>query len=246
MATKTPVAPRRPRPVALARAQHGEAPVHLTATESRVFGEALRRGEDLREGVESLVSAYGRWLLEAVFDDDASAALDDKSKNPVWLELVRRAGGPTLGIGKTSLYTALRIAAHDKRISDQAWRRLDSGRKGLLLPLATEDPRASDQRLREAAQHVSKFNLSWTSTTEYVAQVLAEGGGKPRAVRLTVGRLTARMQDFRKTFGSAALLRRVDELRSEAEPADRERAAREIEQLRDVLLKLAKALRTRA
>ena len=93
----------RARPVALARAQHAEAPAHLTSPERGVFEEALRRGEDLREEIESSVSSFGRWLLGAVFHDDTTAALDDKSQNPVWLELVRRAGGPMLGLSKGAL-----------------------------------------------------------------------------------------------------------------------------------------------
>ena len=125
-----------------------------------------------------------------MFADDASAALDDKSKNPVWLELVRRAGGPTLGIGRRMLYVALQVAAHDKRITDQAWRGLDAGRKELLLPLATDD------RLREGAQHVSKFNLSQANTRHYVAEVL-KSSGKPRQVRLTAQRLSSKVEKLR-------------------------------------------------
>ncbi|MEO6573816.1 MAG: hypothetical protein ABIP89_08255, partial [Polyangiaceae bacterium] len=116
----------RERPSALVRAEHGGAPVHLNAAEKRVFSEALRLGADLADEVEAKVSAYGRWLLDVVFANDAAAALDDKSKNPVWQELGRRAGGPSLRIGKRMLYIAVRIAAYDKRISDQTWRGLDS------------------------------------------------------------------------------------------------------------------------
>ena len=72
----------------------------------------VRLGEDLADDVESKVAAYGRGLLEEVFASDANAALDDRTKNPGWTELVRRAGGPTLRIGKRTLYVALRIAAY--------------------------------------------------------------------------------------------------------------------------------------
>ena len=87
------------------------------------------------------MTAYGRWILEAVFRDDASAALDEKTKNPVWVGLVRRAGGPTLRVSRRVLYVAVAIAANDRRITDQAWRGLDGGRKELLLPLRTGSPR---------------------------------------------------------------------------------------------------------
>ena len=94
-----------------------------------MFGEALRLGADLADELEAKVSAFGRWLLEAVFANEAAAALDDKTKNPVRQELVRRAGGPTLRISKHMLYVAVRLAAYDKRITDQTWRGLDPGRK---------------------------------------------------------------------------------------------------------------------
>jgi hypothetical protein len=140
-----------------------------------------------REEVETAVTSYGRWLLEAVFDDDTTAALDGKSKNPVWLELVRRAGGPTLRVSRHLLYVAVTIAANDKRITDQAWRGLDGARKELLLPLRTSSG------LREAAQHVAKFNLTQAKTREYVTSVL-EGQGEKRQVRLTAKGLLSRVR----------------------------------------------------
>ena len=90
-------------------------------------------GADLADELQSKVAAFGRWLLDAVFANDAAEALDLKTKNPVWLELVRRAGGPTLRVSSKMLYVALRLAAYDKRITDQTWRGLDAGRKELLM-----------------------------------------------------------------------------------------------------------------
>jgi hypothetical protein len=119
-----------------------------------VLDEALRLGEDLSHETEARVIAYGRWLLDQIFEGDSTAALDDKSQNPVWLELVRRAGGPTLRVSRHLLYVAVRVAAYDRRITAQSWRGLDAGRKELLLPLGEE------RRLRDAAQHVSDMNLS--------------------------------------------------------------------------------------
>jgi hypothetical protein len=240
MATKkTASQPTRPgRPRAIVLAEHGEAPVKLSASEKALLNEALRRGEDLREQVEANVTSYGRWLLGAVFHDDASAALDDKSSNAVWRELVRRAGGPTLRIGRRMLYVALQLAARDKRIADTTWRGLDAGRKELLLPLG------DDARLRDAAQHVAKFNLTQASTRQYVSGLL-ESGGKPRAVRLTVPRLVGHVQKLRATIGSASALRKVEQLRESADHRERERAAEEVEQLREVLGKIAKSLRAR-
>ncbi len=237
--TKAPAASRsRPRPSALVRAEHGGAPVHLDAGEKKVFSEALRLGADLADEVEGKVSAYGRWLLEAVFGNDAAAALDEKTKNPIWQELVRRAGGPTLRISKTMLYIAVRLAAYDKRITDQTWRGLDAGRKELLLPLR------EDRRLRDAAQHVTKFNLTHTNTRAYVGELLAESGDAP-SVRLTAPLLMGRMKKIRESLGGAAVLKKVRALHRDLDASDRQALAGEIDKVREVLSAIAREVRGR-
>jgi hypothetical protein len=228
----------RSRPSALVRAEHGGAPVHLTVRERQLFGEALRLGADLADEVEAKVSAFGRWLLEAVFDNDAASALDGKSKNPVWQELVRRAGGPTLRVSKHMLYVALQLAAYDKRITDQTWRGLDTGRKELLLPLA------EDRRLREAAQHVSKFNLTQTKTRAYVGELLAQGGDAPK-VRLTAPVLMSRLRKLRESLDGAAVMRKVRALHGDLEAPERQALAGEIDKLREVLSAIAREVRGR-
>src|SRR5262245_37395774 len=57
---------QKTRSTALARAEHGEPPVRLTAEQRTLLNEALRRGEDLREEIENHVLSYGRWLMGAV------------------------------------------------------------------------------------------------------------------------------------------------------------------------------------
>jgi hypothetical protein len=228
----------RARPSALVRAEHGEPPVHLTAPQRTVLEEALRRSEDLREELESTLSAYGRWLLGAVFKNDAAAALENKTDNPVWVELVRRAGGPTLRVSRRLLYVALSVAAHDKRITDQAWRNLDAGRKELLLPLG------DDAALRKGAHHVASFNLTQSKTREYVSEVLsAQGAG--RQVRFTAPQLLARVAKLRATFDNPSGLRRFGELKRGLEPQQREQVAEELDKLRDLLSELSKTLRAK-
>lgn len=208
----------------------------LTSAERTLVNEALRRGEDVREQLEAAVTSYGRWLLGAVFRDDPKEALDDRTNNPVWRELLRRAGGPTLKVSRHMLYVAVQLAARDQRIVDQTWRGLDAGRKELLLPLGT------DERLRAGAQHVSKFNLTQTDTRQYVTEVLRAGGRAP-IVRMTVPRLVRRVATLRATLGSASVLKKVHDLRDTAEPAERAKAADEIDALRGVLAEISKALR---
>jgi hypothetical protein len=226
------------RPSALVRAEHGGAPIRLNAAEKKMFGEALRLGADLADEVEAKVSAYGRWLLEAVFHNDAGAALDDRTKNPVWQELVRRAGGPTLRIGRKMLYISVRLAAYDKRISDQTWRGLDAGRKELLLPLR------EDRRLRDAAQHVTRFNLTQTKTSAYVSELLAETGEAPN-IRLTAPLLLGRMKKIRESLGGAAVLKKVRALQVDLAASERQQLASEIDKVRDVLAGIAREVRAR-
>lgn len=234
MARKPPV--ERPRPSALVRAEHHGAPVHLDDKQRRLLDEALRRGQDLSEEIETKVAAYGRWLLETVFANDSSEALDDRTKNPVWQELVRRAGGPTLSISPAGLYTALRIAARDRRIGDAAWRNLDASRKALLLPLG------DDARLRAAARHVSEFKLSHKKTRAYVTELLAEKG-VARRVRLTGPLLSQRVRRLRESLDGASVLRKVATLHAEMEPKERAGLVQELEKLQRLLATLTSTIR---
>jgi hypothetical protein len=132
----------------------------------------------------------------------------------------------------------VRLAAYDKRISDQTWRGLDAGRKELLLPLR------EDRRLRDAAQHVSKFNLTQTKTTEYVNELLAEDGEAP-SIRLTAPVLMGRMKKIRESLGGAAVLKKVRALKADLEDSDRQALAGEIDKVREVLGALAREVRAR-
>ena len=200
----------------------------MSAAERRVLAEALRRGEDLREELEAKVLGYGRWLLASVFGDDPSAALDGKSQNPVWTELVRRGGGPTLRISRTLLYVAVKIAAYDKRITDQAWRGLDSGRKERLLPLGDASA------VRKAAQHVARFDLSQAKTRQYVTELMA-AGGKSRQVRATPATLGTRVRRVTDILGTPAQVRRMAQLLETLPGKEREAVVAEVKRLREVL-----------
>lgn len=218
-------------------ARSNDAPAHLDAAQRDLVEEAVRLGADLSDELEARVTSYGRWLLESIFDHDTGAALDERSKNPVWLELLRRAGGPTLPLSKRALHVALRLAAYDKRITDQSWRGLDAGRKELLLPLR------EDQRVRRAAQHVSRFNLTQAKTIAYVGELMAEAG-QPKSVRLTAPMIIGRMKRIQKTLGGAATLKRLRTLHDLA-PEERVAVAGEIDKVRELLSAIAREVRGR-
>jgi hypothetical protein len=136
------------------------------------------------------------------------------------------------------LYIAVRLAAYDKRITDQTWRGLDPGRKELLLPLR------EDRRLREAAQHVTKFNLTQTKTRTYVGELLAKDGSE-RRVRLTAPLLMGRMKKIHESLSGASVLRKLRALHGELEASERQALAGEIEKARDALTAVAREVRGR-
>lgn len=210
----------------------------LDASERRTLAEALRLGAVASDAAESAIVGFGRWLLVHVFADDAAAALDDRSENPVWRELLRRAGGPTLRLGQRSLYVALHIAARDKRIGDEAWRSLDAGRKELLLPLGDE------AAMRRAAQHVTAMKLSTRATREYVAALRTTRGAGPRA-RITGERVAGRVQRFNKLAGDDAARARCLQALRALDDDKRRAAAAELRQLREWANELLRGLRAR-
>ncbi len=219
--------PKPPRTAAAkpSRALAVTAPNPLDAPQRKVLAEALRRAEETRDVIEDALVSFGRWVLVNVFDDDAAAALDGRHDNPVWRDLLARAGGPTLRLSERMLYVALHIAAHDKRITDEAWRNLEPGRKELLLPLGDESA------MRRAAQHVTAMKLTQRATRAYVASLRAEQGEATKA-RLTPARLTAQVRSFRERVANAAWQRRALSVATKAEPDERDAVRKELEALR--------------
>ncbi len=202
------------------------APTTLQPAQRRVLAEALRRAEETRNVMEDALVSYGRWLLVHVFEDDAAAALEGRRDNPLWRELLSRAGGPTLRVSERLLYVALHIAAHDKRITDEAWRNLEPGRKELLLPLGDESA------MRKAAQHVTAMKLTQRATRAYVASVLEEQG-KGRPVRLTPTRVASQVRSFRERVTKGAWQRRAVAAVKDASEEEQAAVRAELEALRD-------------
>lgn len=207
----------------------------LDAAQRRLLAEGLRQAEQTRNVMEDALVGFGRWLLVHVFDDNAAEALGGRHDNPVWRELLARAGGPTLRLSERLLYVALHIAAHDRRIQDEAWRGLEPGRKQLLLPLGDED------LMREAAQHVTAMKLSQRATRAYVAALRAERG-EPRAVRLTAPRLAMQVRGFRERVTAKAYQRRALTVIRKADGAERDDVRRELEAVRQWATELLREL----
>ncbi len=217
---KDPVAPSR----ALAPAPAPSNDPPLDGTQRKVLAEALRRAEETRNVMEDALVSFGRWMLVQVFDDDAGAALAGRHQNPVWRSLLARAGGPTLRLSERMLYVALHIAAHDKRITDEAWRNLEPGRKELLLPLGDE------AKMRRAAQHVTSMKLSQRATRAYVTAMLAEEGGE-RVQRLTPTRVVAQVRGFREKVTRGAWQRRAVSALKDSDDETRDAVLKELETL---------------
>lgn len=200
----------------------------LTRPQQKLVAEAIRRGEEARDRVEDALVDFGRWLLVNVSDDDAGAALERARDNVVYRELLDRAEGPSLRLGRRFLHVALAIAAHDKRIQNESWRLLDAGRKEVLLRLPDE------ASMREAAQHVVAMKLSNEKTRAYVRGLLAAGGKQPFA-RVTLPRVEASARQLRERFGSAAYRRALERTLRDAPVASRSGVRKELEALRATL-----------
>lgn len=231
-------APRRPRPAAVVRAEHHEPPLDLDAREKKLLDEAIRLGAELQAKTEASLVAYGAWLLQNVFDGDAGAAMADQGEPRVWVELVRRAGGRTLGISRSTLLTAVRVAACDRRVNDGSWRNLDYGRRSLLLPL--KDP----AMLRAGAKHVVDLDLSHSQVRDYVSATLASAG-RPKQLRVTPDGIKKRVRALTTSLGTPQVLRRVTALRDDMTAEERDALAEELIALRDVLATLARTVRGR-
>ena len=223
-------------PSALDRRDHGGEPVLLSKKEELLLMEAVRRGESSQRKNQDTMLDFGQWLLDSVFDGDTTAALDPKSHNPIWLELVRRAGGPTLHVSTRFLYVALRIAAYDKRITDESWRLLDVGRKELLLPLA--DVKA----LREAARHVTKFDLTQRMVQSYVTGQLGRQG-ESREVRWTAPQMQKQLEKLHMMLEERAPLQRLREIASGLSEEQRQSLLGQARELQKTLAVVARELR---
>jgi hypothetical protein len=216
--------------------RHQEKPeIVLTKPQALLLAEALRRGEEARDRMEDPLIDYGRWLLVNVFENDAAKALDPKSKNAVWVSLLRRAGGPTLRISRRILYVTLEIAARDKRINDDVWRNLEPGRKELLLPLASETA------MRKAARRVVTLKMSQSATRKYVAS-LRDAAGKPVSSRVTPSRLLARLHKFRSTLAETQLEHHANKLLEAASDEQRAAMRSELDEIANWVLGFAQRL----
>ena len=212
--------------------------VTLTAPEKQLLAEALRRADEARNVMEDALVGFGRWVLVTVFDDDASAALDERADNPVWRALLARAGGPTLRLNRRLLYVSVHIAARDKRITDEAWRGLEPGRKELLLPLDDE------KLMRKAAQHVTAMKLTQRDTRAYVGALREEQGHAPK-VRLTAPRLIGQVKRFRGAVGTAAAQRRAAAVARQMDDAQKQALTAELDAIAAWVTELRRSVKGR-
>jgi Arc/MetJ family transcription regulator len=221
----------------LAKTAVPRVPRALGSVDDPLLAEALRLAESTRNTVEDALVAFGRWLLVHVFDDDAAAALANDTPNPLWTELLRRCGGPTLRLSRRFLHVAVAIAAHDKRINDDAWRLLEPGRKELLLPLADE------KVMRKAAAHVVKLKLSQRSTRKYV-KTLRESAGSGPETRLTPERAHADVSRFLSRVTDAGYEQKLSRAVKKMDAGQRKALAGQAAELRAFATRLAKLART--
>lgn len=207
----------------------------MSKDETPVFNEALRRGEEARNKIESALIEYGAWILVHVFGGDTTAALEHRKDNAIWLNLLSRAGGKTLRVSKKFLTVAVRIAAYDKRLQSDSWKLLEPGRKELLLPLKDE------ALLREAAEHVVDSTLGLDATKTYV-HTLREKNGVSKTSRMTAPNLKKKFAGVRGQLMDKGFLQRVVKLAATLDPAEKKELKDEARALEAALAALRKKL----
>lgn len=209
----------------------------LDSRERALLAEALRRADEARDAMEDGLRAFGRWMLANLFADDTAAVLSEARGSAVYRALLARADGPTLRLSARMVSVALRVAAYDQRINDEAWRGLDLGRKEALLPLGDE------RSIQRAARRVSALKMTRADARRHVEALLAEQG-RPSPLRLTAPRLNARVKRLRESIEPKGFLRKVQQLAKALDPEQRDALAREAEALRDAAEALLRSLRS--
>ena len=208
----------------------------LTDDERVLLAEAIRRGEEARDTMESAAVSFGRWLLVEVFRGDAEAALGGGERVRVWRALLEAADGYRLRLDKRTLSISLRIAAYDARLQDDGWRLLDAGRKALLLPL--EDPAL----LKQAARHVTAMKLTLAATAQYVANLRRELGAPPQ-VRMTPQRALRAVHKLHEPLADTRWVKQLGSRLKELPREDRAEALDELRAAKDAIAALIAQLR---
>ncbi len=243
MKKSSPKPTARPAPKALApivaNASKSPAAAHegpaLSKAEQALLATALERSESTRNAIETSLVEYGRWLLVHVFGDDTSAVLEHRYDNPIWVHLLKRAGGSTLRLSPRFLSNALLIATYDKRLNDGSWKALDPGRKEILLPLK------ADRELRDAAKHVLTANLSTRKTREFVGQ-LREANGVSVERRESAARVRQILRSTHDRFSGKQRTERILAAAKKLDAKERGQLVKEFEALAKTAAALAKKI----
>jgi len=211
----------------------------LDAREQRVLAAAIRLAEKTAREVERGLLELGQWILENVFDGDSEAALTGRRKSRVWHELTRLAGSAALPLSERLLHVALSIAAHDEAITDEAWRKLDPGRKELLLPLA--DARA----MSAAARRVVDLKLTQRATRELVRSMRQQRGDATN-VRITRRTFERTLKKFGDRLSRLQTQGALESLARRLERDERAALLAEVEAMETLLRAVARTMRESA
>lgn len=205
----------------------------LSRADERLLAEAVRRGREVVSTTESAVAEYGQWLFANVFAADTKLVLDQRPDHPLWVKLVKGKGSADPELPRSMMVTTLRVAALDKRLSDQAWSRLAYSYKVALLPL--NEPNA----LRDAARHVLAASLNVAETREYVGNLRNEEG---RAVRLTPKMASGAIDKMVAPFKRPRYLQRLETQLGHLEGDARDKTRGVIDELLEYFARLRKKL----
>lgn len=233
---------RSPRPSKQAPAPDrritATTPSHaLSASDDDALKEILDEGQALVDTMEAALRRFAQLVVRRAFAEDHASARDpDAHPTPLYSEIIRRAGGPTLKLNAKVISLWVRIAAWERTITSEEFRRLDFTRKQYLLPLA--DPK----KMADAAEHIVALKLTEADTRAYVATI-REGTAAAPVPRLTPRRAGSAIDAFVERLTRHGALSRLEASLSDLDERERKALAKKVEEASEVLGRLKAALK---
>lgn len=236
---KQPRAQQRARSATPTKSPASKTTVALAKEDTEHLGEILDEAQALVDTMEASLRRFAQLVLRHAFPEDHKLGRDpEKHATPLYAEVIRRAGGPTLKLSAKAISLWVRIVAWERTITSEEFRRLDFTRKQYLLPLA--DPK----RMADAAEHVLAFKLNEADTRAYAESLRVESGRAP-VPRLTPGRANLALDRFTGRFLDHDALDRLEQAIPELDDQDARALTEAVERAGHVLTRLRTALRRR-
>ncbi|MFM2151933.1 MAG: hypothetical protein RL199_368 [Pseudomonadota bacterium] len=143
----------------------------LDARTRRLVEKSIVRVNGLVAEAGGKYDAIADHLFETYYDGDVQRALTPAKDTPAGIAALAREADGALRVGRTMLFSAVRVGALNRRLARTAWSGLGWTVKTELLPLLGGE--LSYERLSAGAVHASKTKATIREARAYVAQQLA-------------------------------------------------------------------------